>query len=257
MSPRALPIWGVLLCAFLLSACVGKNETDQPKAKKEHQVVRPLSNVSSLYSGNPKLWRDFLNCWRNEVGLGAIDEAVAADNFESAMPPSYRHFLQTTNGRGFEVPRTPANRRAGEDLLFPYSDVGKFSTHPRLRETWKAWNDNKTGTPVPDKSYYDFTRDQDPVAFREEYLNDLVAIGELEGGTALLLNPRERTSDGEFEAWYMSTRLPGAYRFRSFAELMQAVYFMETRPLVSLYDVRPEHVASTCAGPIFTHFRKS
>lgn len=219
-------------------------------------MIHPLSNVSSLYSGGATHWRNFFNCWRKEVGLGAIEDAIAADNTDPAMPPSYRHFLQATNGRGFERPRMPAKRRDGEELLFPYADVGRFSTHPRLKETWKAWNDNRTGVAVADKSYYDFTRDQDPVAFREEYLNELVAVGELEGGATLLLNPIERTRDGEYEAWYMSTRLPGAYRFRSFAELMQAVYFIETRPLISLYDVRPEDVASTCAGSIFTHFRK-
>lgn len=37
----------------------------------------------------------------------------------------------------------------------------------------------------------------------------------------LLLNPEVVFEDGEWEAWYFATWLPGAMRFRSFADLMR------------------------------------
>jgi hypothetical protein len=40
----------------------------------------------------------------------------------------------------------------------------------------------------------------------------------------LLLNPKIVTDEGEWEAWYLDSKLPGAFRFRSFQELMQAQY---------------------------------
>ena len=39
-----------------------------------------------------------------------------------------------------------------------------------------------------------------------------------------LLNPKVVTPDGEWEAWFFANWLPGAARYRSFVELMQAEY---------------------------------
>jgi len=48
-----------------------------------------------------------------------------------------------------------------------------------------------------------------------------VMVGGLGSGAGLILNPREVTADGEWEAWLLSFKT-FATRYRSFAELMQA-----------------------------------
>jgi hypothetical protein len=46
-----------------------------------------------------------------------------------------------------------------------------------------------------------------------------------------LLNPQVVTPEGDWEAWFFANWLPGANRYRSFWELMQAEYagFLELR----------------------------
>jgi hypothetical protein len=39
-----------------------------------------------------------------------------------------------------------------------------------------------------------------------------------------LLNPKVIDENGEWEAWEFGNKIPGAYRYRSFWEMMQATY---------------------------------
>ncbi len=39
-----------------------------------------------------------------------------------------------------------------------------------------------------------------------------------------LLNPQVVTEEGEWEAWFFANWLPGAARYRSFQEMMEAEY---------------------------------
>jgi hypothetical protein len=114
--------------------------------------------------------------------------------------------------------------------------------------TWKAWDQNRTGREVPDVVYYEYSRKQDPITLREEYLDGLVLVGILGNGRVLALNPSEISIDGEWEAWYLSTRLPGALRFRSFAELMQVMYFADISPDSYLWTFSEKDLSSSCAS---------
>lgn len=40
----------------------------------------------------------------------------------------------------------------------------------------------------------------------------------------LLLNPRVTFPDGEWEAWDYASWYPGVYRYRSFRDMMEAMY---------------------------------
>jgi hypothetical protein len=65
---------------------------------------------------------------------------------------------------------------------------------------------------------------QDPVRFRVEYLQDCLEISAEGDSAILLLNPHVVTPAGEWEAWFFANWLPGARRYRSFHELMEAEY---------------------------------
>ena len=65
------------------------------------------------------------------------------------------------------------------------------------------------------------------VEFRVEYLQDCLQItpsSSMGSNAVFLLNPKIKTEDGEWEAWYFDDKLAGAERFPSFSELMSNHY---------------------------------
>ncbi len=134
------------------------------------------------------------------------------------LPPSYRQFLSASNGflqPGQFVPRLFSSDEAGwlRDL------------DPATIEDWNR-GAALAGPlpPVPDEDYFVYGRAQDSAKFRLEYLpSTLLISAREEAGTAVyLLNPQVVNKDGEWEAWLFAHWLPGANRYRSFWELMQA-----------------------------------
>lgn len=63
---------------------------------------------------------------------------------------------------------------------------------------------------------------QKPYDIRSHYLPGCLLISQplLEVNERLLLDPHVRFDDQELEAWFMTPRLAGAIRYRSFAEPM-------------------------------------
>ena len=75
-----------------------------------------------------------------------------------------------------------------------------------------------------DEEYLVYGKTQDPARFRVEYLESALEISDTGDSAIYLLNPKVVTPDGEWEAWLFANWLPGAIRYRSFAELMEAEY---------------------------------
>jgi hypothetical protein len=84
---------------------------------------------------------------------------------------------------------------------------------------------------------------------RRKYVKGSLVVGEEPNGHFYILNPAQVTKDGEWEAWLLGPKLPGAYRFTSFAEL---VVFCTWKTL-SLVRIRPGEVLPMRAA----HARKS
>jgi hypothetical protein len=178
---------------------------------------------------NAAEWTTFLATWTREIvaretenpntrreidpihGLGfpgATDAQIAATEARLgvALPPSYSEFLKATNGL-----RQPYDYVAacGGDF-WSIADVDWFSA--RNTEWIEAYG-------VLDEAL--------------EATGAASFVGELRGTLELshdgdaavyLLNPRLIGPDGEWEAWFFANWSPGATRFRSFAEMMQARY---------------------------------
>ncbi len=83
-----------------------------------------------------------------------------------------------------------------------------------------AWTDY--AYEVPDEEYFVYGEEQDCVNLRREYLKTALAISEGIDSAIYLLNSQIVTEEGEWEAWFFSNTLPGAYRYQSFREMMQA-----------------------------------
>jgi hypothetical protein len=182
-------------------------------------------------------WRDFLTQWSREllacediaasvesqVGesgwlgylpAGEAEIAGAEARLGVRLPPSYRAFLATTDGwraAGFFIHR-----------LWPVQEIEWYAArHQDLIDAWMAGASYYgLAPPVPDAEY--FVYDDTQAALRDEYLQTALEISEDTGDGVCLLNPKVVFPDGEWEAWFFAHWIPGAHRYRSFWDLMQA-----------------------------------
>ncbi|MGW1803040.1 SMI1/KNR4 family protein [Streptomyces sp. NPDC001984] len=153
--------------------------------------------------------------WLGTAGASAEDIAQLEKRLGIALPPSYRQFLQTSNGW---LDTTDSIER-----LLSTQEVGwARDLDPELTDPWvRAAEAFK----VSDEDYYIYGEDQDPCTLRAEYLPHMLKISHTPNATDVyLLNPLVVTPDGEWEAWYLAHWLPGATRYRSFWDLMNDEY---------------------------------
>ena len=143
---------------------------------------------------------------------GATDKEIAAAEARLgvAFPPSYRAFLQVTNGWRIT---TGFIRR-----VRPASEVQWFAAEAQV--TIDAWMAGAGDDAVSDEEYlvYGASAVQ---PLRAKYLQAALAVSDY-GDGIYLLNPQTVTPEGEWEAWFFAPWVPGADRYRSFWDLMSA-----------------------------------
>jgi hypothetical protein len=142
---------------------------------------------------------------------GATEEQITA--FEASLgvtlPPSYRAFLSVSNGfrqPGMIVPR-----------LLALEEVDWFRVRNQdTIDTWVSGLEHSLR-----EAPHILETESDPF---ERYLPTALEISAYEtvGTVIYLLNPKIVTSEGEWEALYFAHWIPGAERYPSFWELMQA-----------------------------------
>ncbi len=166
---------------------------------------------------------------------GATEEQIARAEarLETTLPPSYREFLKVTNGWRQTTPFI--------DKVWSTEDIEWFClTHQawidafveRYTDDSVERLDSLLGEPsIPDQEYFIYGDTQDCSKLRLEYLQTTLEISEKGDAAIYLLNPQVITADGEWEAWFFGDWLPGADRYKSFREMMQAEYenFLELR----------------------------
>ena len=113
------------------------------------------------------------------------------------LPPSYREFLQTTNGwRGLNM---------AIDIVRSTDTVDWFRTE---NQDWiDAFFTGFVGAP-----------DSAP----EHTLPRTLQVSDVGDSAVLLLNPERPTADGECEAWFFADWAPGAEPYPNFYALMEA-----------------------------------
>lgn len=150
------------------------------------------------------------------LGYPGADEAQIVETetrLGIQLPPSYRAFLQVSNGW------RPSDWT--ELQLWSIGEIDWFRTrHSDWIDCWQPYTDERPS--VPDDLYFVYGEAQDPVHLRREYLETALEISSDSGdGDIYLLIPEVIDGNGEWEAWHFGNKLPGAYRYRSFYELMQ------------------------------------
>jgi len=154
---------------------------------------------------------------------GATEEQIAEaeHRLEMTLPPSYREFLKVTNGWQQPDAFWPSN--AGS--LWSIEQVEWFSVR---NQDWidcyvKPFQEGRLQA-VPDDQYFVYGEGQDcSLSLHLEYLQTALEISDT-GDGVYLLNPKVVDSGGEWEAWFFANWNPGANRYRSFWEMMQAKY---------------------------------
>lgn len=148
---------------------------------------------------------------------GATEEQIneAESRLATKLPFSYREFLRATNGLMQPVYRMSTT---GGDFL----SAEEIDWLPVREKSWiDAWQDNED---VSDEDYYVYGDKQDSVNLRSEYLSSALAISRDGDAGIYLLNPKVKGRNGEWEAWHLTSWMPGAERFQSFEEMMRNSY---------------------------------
>ena len=123
----------------------------------------------------------------------------------------YRNFLLATNG--FVI----LNHRCE---IYGTDKIDWFINENR---DWvDDWNDNNDE--ISDEQYFQYGEHQDCCWIRRKYIKTALQISSTEDGDVYLLNPLIIDRRNEWEAWDFGNKTAGAYRYRSFWEMMQAVY---------------------------------
>ena len=154
---------------------------------------------------------------------GATDADIAATEARLGMdlPPSYRSFLKYSNG-WMLMPTSAA-------LWSTHKIVWFADSSQDIIDIWTQ-EDNLTHTAsftfrrLTDEEYLVYGEGQHVFPIRGKYLQTSLEISDLGDSAIYLLNPQIITQEGEWEAWMFATWLPGARRYRSFWDLMQAEY---------------------------------
>ena len=154
--------------------------------------------------------------WLGFPGASIQEIQNVEERLGVSLPPSYRQFLQTSNGW--------RNCGAFIDRVWSTTEIAWF------KERHPEWIDAYTGpkpilqSTISDQDYFVYGEAQDPITLRVEYLPTALEISEVGDSCIYLLNPKVVTEEGEWEAWFFANWLPGATRHRSFQELMKAEY---------------------------------
>ncbi|MET8383405.1 SMI1/KNR4 family protein [Streptosporangium canum] len=155
------------------------------------------------------------------LGMNPASEAEILQQEERLgrrLPPSYRGFLQVSNGWD-EQSITSLH-------LLPITEVGwTRDVDPRLAHSWGPPPDSPIPE-LPGDYFFDYDAPQDPDYFEVgDYLPHTLYISENVEGGVYLLNPHIVTSGNEWEAWYLDAAyMLGAIRFRSFWHLMEDAF---------------------------------
>ncbi|MDJ0593945.1 MAG: SMI1/KNR4 family protein [Pleurocapsa sp. MO_226.B13] len=143
---------------------------------------------------------------------GATEEEIAQleTKLTAKLPLSYRNFLLASNG--FTILNEYCQ-------LYGTDDIKWFVEENRdWAEIWEDRDD------LEDEKYFQYGEHQDCCWIGGRYLKTALQISSTEDGYVFLLNPKIIDSRNEWEAWDFGNKYPGAYRYRSFWEMMQKVY---------------------------------
>jgi hypothetical protein len=152
--------------------------------------------------------------WLGYPGATEAQLVAAEARLGRRLPPSYRAFLQVTNGwRGPEQYR-----------FLPIEEVDLFRVNePDEAAGLAAMALDTAGADLSEAAHRVYGADQDPARFRGAYVRTALQISapsENFGYEVMALNPEVVTPEAEWEAWLVGSKLPGVARWPSFWDML-------------------------------------
>jgi len=181
----------------------------------------------------PNLRTNSTSDWLGYPGATESQIARAEAQLETASPPSYRSFLKVSNGWQHTTSFIGKLWSAEEINWFSVRHQDWINEWLKNSKHFAAESHNGSLPPpsIPSEEYFTDGNEQDCSKIRVEYLQTTLEISQRGEGAIYLLNPQVVAVNGEWEAWFLGDWLPGADRYCSFQEMMQAEYesFLELR----------------------------
>lgn len=154
--------------------------------------------------------------WLGRPGATESEIRQLEERLQQKLPLSYRSFLAASNG-------------------FGPIDYFIYDLHSTSEVDWlalkeptlvKLWEKDQTPADTPelaDEYYLQYDDSQVEGILRPGHLGQCLMISDWGDNGFLALNPAQQR-EGEWEAWHFANWMPGARRYRSFAELMHSSY---------------------------------
>jgi hypothetical protein len=133
------------------------------------------------------------------------------EKLKTKLPLSYRNFLLASNG--FIILNNYCELSRTEQINWFIEENGYMT------EGWDSNDDD-----ITDEEYFQYGEHQDCCSMKGKYLKTALQISSTEDGDVYLLNPQIIDARNEWEAWDFGCKNPGAYRYRSFWDIMQQIY---------------------------------
>ncbi|WP_132325069.1 MULTISPECIES: SMI1/KNR4 family protein [Methylomonas] len=259
----------IFLSALLLATSIGCTDREPATNSKDRSDSANTISIDSGYASGEQDWRSFLTCWRTAVqarlargesytslkslppslnqvsATTSTSELAVADaerRLNVKLPASYRHFVLASGNAEWFI--ESFGTLDGDGKL---SNVSAIDVYPLADpKNFGYWSSTGPDTLILEARKYlrygyhtEPLLRQDSAYFRIDQLDSLIKVGDLDQGGAILLNPKVISADGEMEAWLLSFK-SGASRYRSFAELMQNLAYL---------DIQMDKAQSSIATP--------
>lgn len=191
--------------------------------------------------------------WLGYPGATENQLAQVEAQLRMTLPPTYREFLKVSNGwrqtTSF-IPKLWSTEGIAPFAARHWVWIEAFTVkHESARSSFNLAHDlDEIWIPssVSDAEYFIYGEEQDCSQLRLEYLKTAIEISDVDQAAIYLLNPQVVNEEGEWEAWFFADWLPGADRYRSFQEMMEAEYqnFLELRDAALEQSLEPGEASS-------------
>jgi hypothetical protein len=129
------------------------------------------------------------------------------------LPPSYRSFLKVSNGW-----------RDITSFIYKLWSSEEVKWFAVRNQQWVDGYADYSLSAEEYEEYLVYGENQNTLLVPPEYIAACLEISDLGDAAIFLLNPLVVTPEGEWEAWFLASWIPGAYRYPAFWEMMQAQY---------------------------------
>jgi hypothetical protein len=141
---------------------------------------------------------------------GATEERVIEleQKIKTNLSVGYRNFLLASNGF------------VSLDRHYMFCDTDKIDWFVEENRDWaERWS--KSDLDVSDEEYFQYGENQNSCSMRTRYTKHTLQISPVDESHVYLLNPLIIDNRNEWEAWDFAAKNPGAFRYRSFWDMMQ------------------------------------